>query len=172
MPLPTKVRRWLPAVAAIALLSLTACATPSGTAGPSPTTSATASPSPSPTSSPTAPSPSAAPTEVPTPTSTPFNGDVLIITSDVIDGQLQVTAMIPGVAEDGGTCTLEIVDANAVPLPGGSASVTGTKGQGVTYCGLMSVPTERSIDELTFRVRYESSATSTASALTKIEPAP
>ncbi|NYF15836.1 hypothetical protein HDC37_000648 [Microbacterium sp. AK009] len=68
------------------------------------------------------------------PTADPFNGEVLIVTSDVIGQAIEVTAMVPGVSEDTGSCMLEVLGV------GTSSAVTGAPSNDVTYCGVMSVP--------------------------------
>lgn len=95
---------------------------------------------------------------------TPADGEVLIVTAELIGGSLEVTAMLPGVSEADGTCTLEITGTDL------SASVTGSAGNGVTYCGLMSVPPPTQAPaEWTFRVKYESSTTTAESAVSEVE---
>ncbi len=125
----------------------------------SPTASAT--PTSTPVESP-APEPSSTPDE----TAAPFNGEVLIITAEVLHGQLQVTAMVPKVAEGDGTCTLEIVGTDR------AVSVTAAEGKDVTYCGVMSVPADADAADLQFRVHYESASTRAESAVSTVEPAP
>ena len=97
---------------------------------------------------------------------TPFTGDVLIVTDGIVDGRLEVTAMVPKVSESGGTCTLELVGTDR------TVSVTGAEGNDVTYCGVMSIPVDAPADDLQFRVRYESSTTRAESAVSTVEPAP
>jgi hypothetical protein len=153
--------RWVVPVVALSLLTLAGCATPVGGASPTPTSSGSASATASPT-------PSAAPTgtAVPSPTVTPFTGDVLVVTAEILDGRLEVTAMVPKVSEGGGTCTLELVGTDR------TVSVTGAEGNDVTYCGVMSIPVDAPADDLQFRVRYESSTTRAESAVSTVEPAP
>lgn len=80
-----------------------------------------------------------------------YNGEVLIITADVVGQMLEVTAMVPGVSEDTGSCTLE------VPDRGLSANVMAVPGNDVTYCGVMSVPVGPSDSgEWSIRVNYSS----------------
>lgn len=140
------------------LLMLGGCATPpSGTVTPTPSADPTATlPGPSPTATDAAePTPTPTPDPVP-----PYNGEVLIVTADVIDSRFEVTAMIPEVTEADGTCTLEVSGF------GTSASVSGVAGNGVTYCGLMTLDlNEAGAGPWQFRVTYNSPATSAASAL-------
>jgi hypothetical protein len=146
-------------------LTLSACATPIRGANPSPTPSSSA-----PSSTPT-PSSTQTQTPEPTPTAsstanTPYNGEILVVTSDIREGSLEVTAMVPGVAESGGTCTLTRDDTRE------SVSVEATEGKGVTYCGLMSLPVTDGAGEVPFHVEYFSSelrATS-ATATATVEP--
>lgn len=163
-PSTTKVLRWVASagVSTALALALAACATPTGgaSASPSMTSSPTASATPTPVDSPT-PEPSSSPDE----TAAPFNGEVLLITAEVLDGQLQVTAMVPKVSEDDGTCTLEVVGTDR------AVSVTSTAGNDVTYCGVMSVPADAAAADLQFRVRYESPSTRAESAVSTVAPA-
>lgn len=121
--------------------------------------SAPASASPSPESSTMA-------TMMPTPSVTPFSGDVLIVTSQVVGGDLEVTAMVPKVSEGDGTCTLELTN------DGRTVSVGANEGKEVTYCGVMSIAIGDSADPPPFRVRYESPSTRAESAVSAVEPAP
>lgn len=151
---------------AVGALSLAACATPTGAGGTEPT----------PSSSPSAPTPTATPTDLetvapePTPTEsatvvTPYNGEVLVVTSEVVDGRLEVTAMIPDVSESGGTCTLEVIGVAE------SSSVGGNAGNGVTYCGVMSVPVPSTAEPVRFQVSYSSGSTQAKSATSTVESA-
>lgn len=160
-PPSPRTRRWVVPALAVSLLALAGCATPVGGASPtaSPSASASVSASPSPTAEPTA-------SPVPSPTVTPFTGDVLIVTDGIVDGRLEVTAMVPKVSEGGGTCTLELIGTDR------TVSVTGAEGNDVTYCGVMSIPVDAPADDLQFRVRYESSTTRAESAVSTVEPAP
>lgn len=158
---------WIAGLALPGVLTLGGCASASGAASPAPTET-TVSASPSPTSS----GPETTPGSTPQPTSTetsvveaPFNGEVLIVTADVIESRLEVTAMVPGVSESGGTCTLELVGEE------GSATIAGTAGNGVTYCGLMSLRPESAAEPWQFRVLYESPSTRAESALSTVERA-
>ena len=148
-------------VGVVAILALAGCATPVGgavsTGTPSPSASVSSSPAPSASSTPTAAS---------TPSVTPFSGDVLIVTSEVVGGNLEVTAMIPEVSEGDGTCTLELVGSDR------TVSVTAAEGKDVTYCGVMSIPVDDSSTTPQFRVRYESPSTRAESAVSTVEPAP
>lgn len=98
-------------------------------------------------------------------TDEPFNGEILIVTSEVRDGHLEVTAMVPEVAESGGTCTL------TVPSSGASVTTEATEGKDVTYCGLMSVEVAGPTEDLAFTVSYASASTRAESSLTTVEPA-
>jgi hypothetical protein len=156
---------WLVVMLTAGALSLAGCATPTGIG--------TGEPSPS--MSPTEPTPSATPTELatppePTPTEsatvvTPYNGDVLVVTSEVIGGQLEVTAMIPGVSETGGTCVLEVTGSTE------TASVSGNAGNDVTYCGVMAVRIPSGTDPVQFHVSYSSGSTQAKSATSTVESA-
>lgn len=148
------------------LLGLSACATPVAGTSPSPTpTVASESPSPSPTSTPTA-----TPTPSPSASATPgsvYNGEILIVTSAVRDGNLEVSAMVPGISESGGTCTLTL------DSTGATASVEANEGKDVTYCGLMSIAVDGdAAEDLTFHVTYASRELTAQSSITTIEPTP
>lgn len=152
---------------ALAVLALSACATPSPGAAPaaadsaSPTSSASAPSSPAPSSTaPATPAPSESATA-----EAPYNGEILVITSEVNDGSLEVTAMVPGVSESGGTCTLTLEKTQR------SVSVSGTEGKEVTYCGLMSIPVADGGD-LAFTVSYASANLRAQSATATVETAP
>lgn len=145
------------------VLTLSACATPpGGAASPTPTpTLETPSPAPTPDGEPTQ--------DVPTPTETvevdtPYNGEVLIVTAEQNGSALEVTAMIPGVSEDDGTCTLHIEGVDV-------ASVPSTAGNEVTYCGLMSAEIASGSATIEFDVQYDSPSTRARSAASTVEPA-
>jgi len=169
---PSRSRRArvaLPALLLIAALTVSACATPRPGAAASPTfspSSATASPTATP-----APTPASTetPTSEPTPSDTatadaPYNGEILVVTSEVRSGALEVTAMVPGVSESGGTCTLTRDDTEE------SVSVEATEGKGVTYCGLMSIPVASDAGEVAFHVDYFSPQLRAKSATATVEP--
>jgi hypothetical protein len=126
-------------------LSLAACVAEPGpgdsTGSPSPTITTQPSASPSPSSSAATPTPTAAAREV------------LIVTAELIGGELQVSAMVPDISETGGKCTLELQDA---PL---TSTVDANAGNGVTYCGLMTVVPPDGVQTAGFRVVYESATT-------------
>ncbi|POX65826.1 hypothetical protein C1N74_12210 [Microbacterium sp. SGAir0570] len=149
----------------IGMLALTACATPVGGAmTPSPTPTATLE---SPTPEPTPTADDTATPDVPAPTETvevdtPYNGEVLIVTAEQRGPTLEVTAMIPGVSEDDGTCTLRVDGV-------GVATITSTAGNGVTYCGLMSADVASDSAATRFDVQYESSSTRARSADSSVE---
>lgn len=165
---PSSVRRprvVLPVLLVAGVLAFSGCAGTSGSASPSPTeTAASATPTVSPTSSealsPT-PAPTAGGSEA---TDAPFNGQILIITSEVRDGTLEVSAMVPGVSESGGTCTLTLVSTGAM------VESAANEGKDVTYCGLMSIPVADSSTDPAFQVAYSSRTTSATSAVTTVEP--
>ncbi|KTS14168.1 MULTISPECIES: hypothetical protein [Microbacterium] len=164
---PSRSRRArvaLPALLLVAgVVTLSACATPvAGAPTPSPSLSPSASPTASPTPIVTS-TPQPEPSESPT-SDTPYNGEILVVTSEVRDGALEVTAMVPGVAESGGTCTLTRDDTQE------SVSVAGTEGKGVTYCGLMSIPVASGEEKVSFHVGYESPQLRALSATATIEP--
>ncbi len=165
---PSSLRRArvvLPVLLVAGMLAFSGCASTSGSATPSPTeTAASATPTASPTSS-EAPSPTTAPTAGGSDaTDAPFNGQILIITSEVRDGALQVSAMVPGVSESGGTCTLTLVSTGA------KVESTANEGKDVTYCGLMSIAVGDSSADPAFQVAYSSRTTSAKSAVTTVEP--
>jgi hypothetical protein len=97
---------------------------------------------------------------------TPYNGEVLIVTAEVVGSTLEVTAMVPEVSESGGTCALEIVGQDQ------TATVPGTAGNGVTYCGVMSLESRTGdAGPWEFSVTYDSPSTHAKSALSNVEPA-
>ena len=149
----------------VGMLALSACATPVvGAMTPTPTPTTTLeSPTPEPTPTPddTATPDVSAPTET-VEVDTPYNGEVLIVTAEQRGATLEVTAMIPGVSEDDGTCTLR-VDGVAV------ATITSTAGNSVTYCGLMSADVASDSAATRFDVQYESSSTRARSADSSVE---
>ncbi|MEV7759287.1 hypothetical protein AB0O16_10730 [Microbacterium sp. NPDC089180] len=161
-----RLRTTLPVLMVAGLVGLSACATPVGGVSPSATaTAASASPSASPTSTPTG-TPSPSPSASATP-GTVYNGEILIVTSEVRDGNLEVSAMVPGISESGGTCTL------TVDSTGATASVEANEGKDVTYCGLMSIAVGGDAPEdLAFHVSYASRALQAQSSITTIEPTP
>ncbi|MFS0712659.1 hypothetical protein ABC195_02160 [Microbacterium sp. 2P01SA-2] len=147
----------------VGMLALSACATPVGGAMTPAPTSTIESPTPEPTPTPD----DTATPDVPVPTETvevetPYNGEVLVVTAEQRGATLEVTAMIPGVSEDDGTCTLR-VDGVAV------ATITSTAGNGVTYCGLMSADVASDSAATRFDVQYESSSTRARSADSSVE---
>jgi len=167
---PSSLRRTrvvLPALLVAGVLGFSGCATSPGSTTPSPTVSeATASPTAS-------ASASSLPSATPTPSATsggteattaPYNGEILIITSEVRDGSLQVSAMVPGVSESGGTCTLTLTST------GKSVQTAANEGKDVTYCGLMSIAVTDGSAQPTFQVSYSSRTTSATSAVTTVEP--
>lgn len=165
-PRPRLLRTTFPVLVVAGLLGLSACATPVGGVSPSPTTTAgSESPSATPTADPTG-SPSPSPSATATP-GTVYNGEILIVTSEVRDGNLEVSAMVPGVSESGGTCTL------TVDSTGATTSVEANEGKDVTYCGLMSIAVGADAPEdLAFHVTYTSQALTAQSSITTIEPTP
>lgn len=171
-PVPSLSRRARVAstsLLAVLALALSACATtvpgaaPTSTDTPSPTASVPPSPTASPTATPTS-DPSPDPSESAT-TGEPFNGEILVITSELRDGSLEVTAMVPGVSESDGTCTLTLEPSAE------SVSVSGAEGKDVTYCGLMSIPVSDATD-VAFTVSYRSARLNAQSDTTTLETTP
>lgn len=165
--LPRRTRIALPALVLLGGLTLAGCATPmpGGPAAPGATVPQT--PTPTPASS-TSTSPSAAATPAPSASATadaPYNGEVLVVTSEVRDGRLEVSAMVPGVSEAGGTCTLTLTST------GETVSVAGNEGKDVTYCGLMSIDAGSSA-EVSFTVAYSSTTLRARSDIATVETAP
>lgn len=165
---PSPLRRArvvLPLMVIAGALTLSACATP-GSATPDPTDGATTSaPTSSPTASPTATSdasPSPSPTVVDA-TEAPYNGEILIITSEVRDDALEVSAMVPKVSESGGMCSLTL------EATGARVSSEANEGKDVTYCGLMTIALDGA--DPTFVVEYSSPTTTAKSSVTTVEPA-
>ncbi|MFJ6653171.1 hypothetical protein ACIQLJ_10300 [Microbacterium sp. NPDC091313] len=122
----------------------------------------TATPEPTPSGTPVEETPAPVPTDTPS-ADLPYNGEVLIVTAEREGARLEVTAMIPEVAEDGGTCTLSMEGQT------GTATVTGIAGNGVTYCGTMAVTPNSSDAQVQFRVTYTSSSTRAQSAVSTVE---
>ncbi|MFG6502803.1 hypothetical protein [Microbacterium sp. P05] len=85
------------------------------------------------------------------------------MTANLSGSTLEVTGMVPGVSESNGTCTLELLESGA------STTVSGTEGNGVTYCGVMSlsVPSE-SLTSGSFQISYQSASTQAQSAVTAL----
>lgn len=134
---------------------------------PEPVDSATASPLPSASApsgeatSPAEPSASASPT----PSRTP---DVVVnvITADATDSELEATAMVSDVIEDGGECELIATSGSTTRR----ATADARSGPTSTFCGLMTIP----LDELragSWRIviQYESDAHFGVSEPTDIE---
>ena len=162
---PSSLRRTrvvMPVLLLAGALSFSGCAGATGSATPTPSpTASTATPTMSPEATGT---PSPAPTEGGgAATDAPYNGQILIITSEVRDGTLEVSAMVPGVSESGGTCTLTLVSSGA------KVDSTANEGKDVTYCGLMSIAVGDTADPA-FQVTYSSRTTSATSAVTTVEP--
>lgn len=166
---PSPLRRAcvvLPLIVIVGVLTLSACATP-GSPSTVPTDVVTTSvPTASPTAAPTASrdaDPSPSPTVVDA-AEAPYNGEILIITSEVRDDSLEVSAMIPKVSESGGTCTLTL------EATGARVSSEANEGKDVTYCGLMTIALDGA--DPTFAVEYSSPTTTAKSSVTTVEPAP
>ena len=166
---PSRRSRVVLAAAALAgVVTLSACATPSGSVAPPSTSSASTTPSsmPTPTVTASVPTVTDSPSPIPTVvTDEPFNGQILIVTSEVREGRLEVTAMVPKVAESGGVCTL------TVPATGASVTTEASEGKDVTYCGVMSLDATAPTADLAFIVSYTSATTRAESSLTAVEPA-
>ncbi|WAC67893.1 hypothetical protein [Microbacterium sp. SL75] len=158
-----RTRVVLPVLLLAGVLTFSGCAGTSGSATPTPTTSGpTATPTVSPDATGTpSPAPTAGGSEA---TAAPFNGEILIVTSEVRDGALQVSAMVPGVSESGGTCSLTLVSSGA------TVDSAANEGKDVTYCGLMTIAVGDEADPA-FQVTYSSRTTSAKSAVTTVEPA-
>lgn len=166
--MPTRVRVGVIGLLCAVGVALAGCAT--GAAG-------TASPTSTPSESPSAPTPTAEPTlppiePAPTPSGSESSdtvyddGEILITTAGVNGGALEVSAMVPGVSEADGTCTLEELTS------GVSTTTPGNAGNGVTYCGLMAVtPAAGDAASWSFRVRYDSPTTRAESAVASVESA-
>ncbi len=144
---------------------------------PSPSTTASSpspSPSPSPSLSPSAtPSPSVTAAALPSPTGpiqgapagTPVKPEVFLATVDTADNVLRVVADVPGIYEDGGTCTVKVT-AGATVVQKHS---TGAADASSTACGqfvfsLGDLPSGTA----SIVVSYESAAHSGSSGITKV----
>lgn len=141
---------------------------PSATAKPSPSASVSASPSPSPSVS-ASPNPSASPApsgpiQGP-PAGTPVKPEVFLATVDAANGVLRVVADVPGIYEDGGTCTVTVTaGATVIQKQGiGAADVTSTAcGQYVFSLNDLPAGTASIV------VSYESPAHAGTSGVTKV----
>ncbi len=163
---PSSLRRTrvvLPTLLFACMLAFSGCASSPGSATPTPGSSeAIVTPTASPESTPTpSPTPTNGGSEA---TDAPFNGEILIVTSELRDGMLQVSAMVPGVSESGGTCTLTLVST------GKKVDSAANEGKDVTYCGLMSIAVDGASADPAFQVAYSSRTTSATSAVTTVEP--
>lgn len=157
-----RTRVVMPVFLLAGLLAFSGCAGASGSAAPTPTDSEfTATPTTSPEATETpSPTPTSGESEA---TDAPFNGEILIVTSEVRDGTLQVSAMVPKVSESGGTCSLTLVSSGA------KVDSSANEGKDVTYCGLMSIAVDDETNPA-FQVAYSSRTTAAKSAVTTVEP--
>ncbi|HOA86138.1 MAG TPA: hypothetical protein PKH61_01885 [Microbacteriaceae bacterium] len=146
------------AVAGVLSLALAACVpegsapveTPVSSVTPSPEPSATLNASATPSATPSAPGTSPEASTV----------TVTVITADVADGALEVTAMVD-IVESGGTCTAQAVKGATRRAATGTATPTHTS----TYCELMTVPVaELAPGEWTITVSYQSALNSGVSS--------
>ena len=144
-------------------------ASPSATASsPSPSVSASPSPSPSATLSPTvaasaSPSPSG-PIQG-APAGTPVKPEVFLATVDAANGVLRVVADVPGIYEDGGTCTVKVTAGTTVV----QKHSTGAADVSSTACGqfvfsLSDLPSGTA----SIVVSYQSPAHTGTSGVTKV----
>lgn len=161
-------------VAGCSLLSgpaISVSASPSvADASPSPSVSASTSPSPSATASPTPAStataspPPAGPIQG-APAGTPVKPEVFLATVDAANGVLRVVADVPGIYEDGGTCTVMVTDGAKVVQKHstGAADVSSTAcGQFVFSLGDLPSGTASIV------VSYQSTEHSGSSGVTKV----
>jgi hypothetical protein len=144
-------------------------ASPSATASsPSPSVSPSPSPSLSATPSPivvTSASPSPSGPIQGAPAGTPVKPEVFLATVDAVNGALRVVADVPGIYEDGGTCTVKVTDGTTVVQKHstGAADVSSTAcGQFVFSLGDLPSGTASIV------VSYQSTAHSGSSGVTKV----
>ena len=65
-----------------------------------------------------------------------MNVDVTIITTDIVGDALEVTAIVVGLVESTGSCTLELTNGSLSRV----AEVVATAGNDSTYCGILAIP--------------------------------
>jgi len=154
-------------LAGVLSASLVACVPEPVTLEPTPSmTSPAATPSESPTDT---ASPELTPSPKPS-ASMPNASDVFVnvITADVTETELEATAMVAGVIEEGGSCTLVATKGTT------RRTATGTTmaGPESTYCALMTVPvTELRPGDWKITVSYKSALHSgTSSEVTVVVP--
>lgn len=82
--------------------------------------------------------------------------DVVIITSETVGSQLQVTAMVPGASDVDGVCSLVVRSGAREAVE----DIAGTPGNDVTYCGIMAVSVKDWGPDWSFHVAYRSSTRS------------
>ncbi len=145
-------------------------ASPSATASsPSPSVSPSPSPSPSATPSPTvaaSPSPSPVGPIQGAPAGTPVKPEVFLATVDTANGVLRVVADVPGIYEDGGTCTVKVT-AGATVVQKHS---TGAADVSSTACGQFVFPlSDLPSGTASIVVSYQSTAHSGSSGATKVK---
>lgn len=149
-----------------ALVVLAGCAT--GTAGAARTESPSPVPSESTSLTPTmdpAPEPGESSTPLPEPSASlgtdgGTGESVVFITLDVVGDRVEASGMLPGVVEDGGSCTLTLTRGSVTRTIEGDTAA----GPQSTYCSLLTVPTsELSGGEWSAVLRYSSAAHTGAS---------
>ena len=150
-----------PAIIVSASPSATA-SSPSPSVSPSPSPSSSVSPSPGPSAS--ASPPPAGPIQG-APAGTPVKPEVFLATVDAANGVLRVVADVPGIYEDGGTCTVKVTAGATVV----QKQSTGAADVSSTACGQFVF----SLDDLpsgtaSIVVSYQSGAHSGSSGATKV----
>ncbi|KAA9111244.1 hypothetical protein [Microbacterium rhizomatis] len=141
VPVNTPVRVAVMVLALLTCAGLAACSTPRPGAAVSPSSSteptsiATPTASPEPTAAVTA-----EPTPLPVPTASPGRAsdvEVVVITLDVVSGTVEASGMVPKLLEDGGACTLTLVQGGVTRTVSGATAAA----QESTYCALLTYPT-------------------------------
>lgn len=125
------------AIGAAVALTLTSCATPQPGAAVSPNNPAASSSSSSPRESAALSTLTPGATEYPSPQPTAGSGreDIVVITLEMRDDKVEASAIVPGLVESGGVCTLTLTrEENTV-----AASTDATEGRESVYCGLLTV---------------------------------
>jgi hypothetical protein len=152
-----------PAIIVSASPSATASSpSPSVSPSPSPSPSATASPSPTSTAA-AAPSP-AGPIQG-APAGTPVKPEVFLATVDAANGVLRVVADVPGIYEDGGTCTVKVTaGATVVQKHSTGASDVSSTACGQFVFSLSDLPSGTA----SIVASYQSTAHSGSSGATKV----
>lgn len=150
---------WLASVVLASVMALSAgCAAEPADESTSATSSSSTAATPSSTPISSTPSSEEGQTAGPsaTPAPSPDTVKVVIITSETVGSQLQVTAMVPGASEVDGVCSLVVRSGAREAVE----DIAGTPGNDVTYCGIMAVSVKDWGSDWSFHVTYRSSTRS------------